>query len=517
MAPQVTQCPKCHTSFRVTEAQLNIANGAVRCGSCLHIFNAPDFWLEAPQPTTTDQTVINKAATAPPEQSLELDSLDDESSAQQSLESIFEDGDFDDDYLDQLGKQLLDDDPDTELDDALDAQPETAEPTEYLSESALPSPQQSDARDDNDEDPLNIDDFLFDDDPIIDDSLMTGDPRTQSIINIEDDLHDIDIESSSEGDKESSSEFSSHFLELDQQESKASAIFKELDDMGDGDSEDQDSWAKKLLEEAERESESEPQSALASKAERQRAAEEPEDQFENLFDSLEEDEPTTDPLDPELLDILGDTDQPHSIAEDEFILSGDSTRQAENSPLAKNALLANIEPEAVEFATSGTGNNWIRRATIAGVVAALLLLALQYLMFNFDRLARDTSFRPLLASSCGVLGCTLPAIDDVSLVRSSNLMIRSHPNTQQALVVDAIMTNHADFKQPFPVMELQFMDLDGHIIAGRSFQPREYLAGELLGRQTMPIKQPVHIALEIVDPGELAVNYQLRFHSSKGR
>ena len=46
MTGMVTQCPKCLTSFRVTEAQLTIADGNVRCGSCLHIFSAPSHWLD---------------------------------------------------------------------------------------------------------------------------------------------------------------------------------------------------------------------------------------------------------------------------------------------------------------------------------------------------------------------------------------------------------------------------------------------------------------------------------------
>ena len=36
----VTQCPHCRTSFRVNLTQLGAAHGAVRCGACLHVFNA---------------------------------------------------------------------------------------------------------------------------------------------------------------------------------------------------------------------------------------------------------------------------------------------------------------------------------------------------------------------------------------------------------------------------------------------------------------------------------------------
>lgn len=43
VAELITQCPKCQTSFKVKEEQLKVANGLVRCGSCLHVFNAIEF------------------------------------------------------------------------------------------------------------------------------------------------------------------------------------------------------------------------------------------------------------------------------------------------------------------------------------------------------------------------------------------------------------------------------------------------------------------------------------------
>jgi len=35
-----THCPHCDTRFRVTEVQINIADGFVRCGVCNEVFNA---------------------------------------------------------------------------------------------------------------------------------------------------------------------------------------------------------------------------------------------------------------------------------------------------------------------------------------------------------------------------------------------------------------------------------------------------------------------------------------------
>ncbi len=45
LAPLITCCPKCDTQFRVTEAQLQVAKGQVRCGSCLHVFDGTEHLL----------------------------------------------------------------------------------------------------------------------------------------------------------------------------------------------------------------------------------------------------------------------------------------------------------------------------------------------------------------------------------------------------------------------------------------------------------------------------------------
>ncbi|SEG72359.1 DUF3426 domain-containing protein [Marinobacterium lutimaris] len=38
--PIVTECPSCHSRFRVTQGQLRMAQGQVRCGACLQVFDA---------------------------------------------------------------------------------------------------------------------------------------------------------------------------------------------------------------------------------------------------------------------------------------------------------------------------------------------------------------------------------------------------------------------------------------------------------------------------------------------
>ena len=147
------------------------------------------------------------------------------------------------------------------------------------------------------------------------------------------------------------------------------------------------------------------------------------------------------------------------------------------------------------------------------VLIAAAGLAAQYIAYQFDDLARQDAYRPWFQQLCPTLGCTVPSRVDIAHIKSSNLVVRSHPDFAGALVVDAIIYNRATFSQPFPLLELRFADLNGGLIASRRFKPAEYLSGELAGVSEMPSQTPIHISLDILDPGNKAVNYSLSFHS----
>ena len=140
-------------------------------------------------------------------------------------------------------------------------------------------------------------------------------------------------------------------------------------------------------------------------------------------------------------------------------------------------------------------------------------LATQYTVYHFEELARQDQYRPWFEAICPEIGCTLPSKVDIAQIRSTNLVVRSHPQYMDALMVDAILYNRAQFAQPFPLLELRFADLNGQLIASSRFRPSEYLSGELAGQDEMPPQTPIHISLEIKDPGAKAVNYSLSFHS----
>ncbi|WP_308363879.1 MULTISPECIES: DUF3426 domain-containing protein [unclassified Microbulbifer] len=176
----------------------------------------------------------------------------------------------------------------------------------------------------------------------------------------------------------------------------------------------------------------------------------------------------------------------------------------------RERLISGIEPAPLEVSWRPASDH--RLPSWAWTLLALLLcaaLAAQLAYFRFDSLSRQEPWRGLYAAACPLLGCQLPALVDPRAIRTSNLVVRSHPQTQGALMVDAVLLNTAPFAQPFPGLLLTFTDIKNRPVASRRFTPREYLQGELAGRKKMPQGSPVHIAIEIVDPGREAVNYEL--------
>lgn len=154
-----------------------------------------------------------------------------------------------------------------------------------------------------------------------------------------------------------------------------------------------------------------------------------------------------------------------------------------------------------------------RRLWVPGGAAVLsLLLAGQILYLQLPEWSKDPGMRSFYQAVCDLAGCELPEIRAVDAFRTRNLMVRSHPDLQNALVIDAVIVNTAAFPQRYPHLELRFTSVGGLLVAGRTFAPEEYLAGEVRPGQLMPERTPVQVSIEIADPGDQAVNYTLSFH-----
>lgn len=149
---------------------------------------------------------------------------------------------------------------------------------------------------------------------------------------------------------------------------------------------------------------------------------------------------------------------------------------------------------------------------LANITLIITLLG-QAIWFHYEKLAKYPKVKEYYQLACQHLSCTLPKLEDMNKIKSNNLVVRSHPTQRKSLIIDTVIVNEASYNQAFPNLALYFSDINKNIVAQRLFEPHEYLSGDLLTWNEMPIDQPIHISLEIVDPGKQAVNYTLKFFS----
>ncbi|MFV3331759.1 DUF3426 domain-containing protein [Pseudomonas sp. NY15437] len=512
----ITQCPHCQTRFRVNATQLGAASGAVRCGTCLKVFNAPQNLVGEPPltPASTPAAAAQPPAAAPvakapaPVPPPAFTPFTPEKPAAPSAPGTATLGWPLAPHAARHSSDVAEKPASAEP--RVQAQPTPpAAPAASVAASAVIAPAATVSSE-----PAK---------PVAapakkDETLWIHDDLDLDSLNLDEELAKLD-----------EFELTQEFLSIDKAPRPSEALQSRQEEKRDPHDE---RWAEALLEEEQN---------GASRATRQEPSfgrlpvEEPDEppasarlvaDKEPEPDAHEpDDEPRIDPAplraetDDEPLPAFSarrDDDEPDAVDEpdDEPPLAdarGDS-RRAE--PGLGTDGLHDLSDEPLQLDWQKPKRRWGRRLFwLLLVLLALGGLAGQYIAYHFEELARQDQYRPWFAQVCPELGCTLPSKVDVEQIRSSNLVVRSHPDFSGALVVDAIIYNRANFSQPFPLLEMRFADLNGQLIASRRFKPSEYLSGELAGQSEMPPQTPIHISLDILDPGPKAVNYSLSFHS----
>lgn len=418
----VTQCPHCRTSFRVNHAQLGAAKGAVRCGACLHVFNAPQHMLgdppPAPQPLrSAAPTPGPLPATATP-QPRSMPAI-----AAESTKPI--------------------------------PPPDTTAP------SVAPS-------------------------PTADDTLWIHDDLNLDGLDLDEELAKLEREEM---------QLSSEFLSLGKAPKPSERMLGAHSGDNAADPHDE-GWAEALLREA---------------AQPKPPATQSDEPLAPPPVAAAKIEPSVEKID--LTALPGSAVDDQAPTESPLIAEPRGPGRREPS-IKEEDELHHLSNEPLRLTWETRRRPWGRWLGwgLLNLLAAGGLLA-QYATYNFEELARQDQYRPWFEMLCPTLGCMLPSKVDISQIRSSNLMVRAHPEHPQALVVDAIIYNRAPFTQPFPLLEIRFADINNQLLASGRFRPSQYLAGELAGQSEMPPQTPIRISLEILDPGPRAVNYSLNFQS----
>lgn len=161
--------------------------------------------------------------------------------------------------------------------------------------------------------------------------------------------------------------------------------------------------------------------------------------------------------------------------------------------------------------------DWLKKFAGALLCAALLAIFFaQWMLNNPADFRQHPQFGGAYEWVCEISGCETKNANAraAAIYQAQSTLVYSHPDQDNALIVESLILNQSGKAQPFPDIELEFTDHQGAAKASRRFTPAEYLKGELIGATQMPAATPVQIALEIADPGSDAVNYKLRLISA---
>lgn len=197
------------------------------------------------------------------------------------------------------------------------------------------------------------------------------------------------------------------------------------------------------------------------------------------------------------------------------IMSNLSALEDEESlaPLEPEHLEA-IDDEPVELHTATDSlRHWKTAARLLTCLILLVGLAGQYVMYNLDSLLIDRRYDSITNLVCQLTECPDNQVIDLTSLVTEELDVRSHPSAESALLVNFIFRNEAPREQRFPLVELNFTDISGDVVANRVFTREEYLPSEMALFTHMPAHSSIQVSLELVDPGSEATGYSLVFRN----
>lgn len=175
--------------------------------------------------------------------------------------------------------------------------------------------------------------------------------------------------------------------------------------------------------------------------------------------------------------------------------------------MSKPFLGSNSPFSAVPSKIYGWGSRWWTGAS----ALLFLMLLFQVTWFNAREVALQLPvLRPTLARICAALGCEVLAPRDTQAIKILARDVREHPKLQGMLLVNLTLLNSAKAIQPFPLVQLDLMDLTGQAVASRRFQPHEYLDASVNVEEGMRSETPVHVVLELAEPEKRVKGFE--FH-----
>ncbi|MGX5175219.1 DUF3426 domain-containing protein [Aliikangiella sp. IMCC44653] len=544
---QYTRCPQCQTAFKVTEQMLAMAHGKVRCGACLEVFLATDHLL---QPRAQAAAKVNQTQPSQVEQAPAIDNKSIEQ-AEQSEPSL---GDIDASDADLADLKLnLQTQP--EQQEALDFEPVDAEPVDAEPESnesdrleqqetdwQVPQENSADSEPEHSlEDLAHIPshETSQEDDGLsalatasmdstetttaedsseqlyesfeaaLDDLEMSASPadklgaidevvveqvETKEVLQQAEDEHEVDS-------------IESHEPELDI-DAMLDQVEMSLDDsLSDPTDEAKNPKPKPPAPSANSDSDSDLDinidSSVASEEQQDSQPElQPEPQSESS--ELDESENKSGPAPTASKDQSDDIAELDLAAEPE-----DLAKLADN--LSEQINDSEIEPDPLdEF----EGIVSTKKTTLRSLmIASVMIIGLGWGSYSFwqnrQSLAWDETWGSATQSLCELLPCDIQPRKDVANIKLLQRLVTPSETNENLLDVKILMSNQAEFEQPFPNILIKFSNSQGALVAQKSFSPQDYF--QQRADQLMPINSEVHISFNIELPHPDALGFEIHF------
>ncbi len=147
-----------------------------------------------------------------------------------------------------------------------------------------------------------------------------------------------------------------------------------------------------------------------------------------------------------------------------------------------------------------------------GVLILLLAGTAQAAWFQRDMLlSHYPELLPYARQLCEQLDCVLIRNRNVSAIKLLNRDVRIHPRYEDALLVNATITNLSRYTQRFPDVLLSLLDSNGEVIAYRQIAATEYLDTSIDLEAGMAADTPIHFVFEVANTSTEAVSFEFDF------
>ena len=148
----------------------------------------------------------------------------------------------------------------------------------------------------------------------------------------------------------------------------------------------------------------------------------------------------------------------------------------------------------------------------SGVIFLLLIAIVQAAWFQRDLLlSHYPELMPYARQLCAQLDCKLIRYRNISAIKLLNRDVRVHPRYEEALLVNATITNLSTYTQRFPTIMLSLFDNNGEVIAYRQIPPADYLDSSIDEEAGMAFDSPIHVVFEVANASTDAVSFEFDF------